>query len=74
VIKKLVEKIRKCKEQIIEILRMWIAKAKMVPVKIGAGKTIQKSLRQSLINTSRYNEIKEIQNSPNGHCTYFGKC
>jgi hypothetical protein len=74
VIKKLDEKFLKCKGLVIEILRIWIAKANMIPVKIGAIKTIQKSIIQSLNNTSGRMKSRKYKNSPNGQCTHFGKC
>jgi hypothetical protein len=40
---------------------MWLVKAKVIPVIIGASGTISKSLRQYLDNISGYYEIKEIQ-------------
>jgi hypothetical protein len=45
------------KELIIEILRMWNVKAKVIQVIIGATGTISKSLRQYLSNTPGKHEI-----------------
>jgi len=46
---------------IIEIQRMWIVKAKVIPVITGATGTISESLRQYLSNISGETEIKELQ-------------
>jgi hypothetical protein len=71
VIKKGAEKILKHKDLIIEIHRMWNAKAKVIPVVRGATGTISKSLRQKLSNIPEKHEIEEIQKKSHiGHCTY----
>ena len=57
------EKILKYKDLIIEIQRMWIVRAKVTPVIIGASETISNSLRQYLSNISREHKIKELQNN-----------
>jgi hypothetical protein len=49
---------------------MWIVKAKVIPVIIGATGTILKSLRQYLSNILGKHEIKKIKNSHIGHCTH----
>ena len=61
VIKKEAVKVLKYKDLIIEIQRMWIVKAKVIPVVIGANGTISKSLRQYLNNIPGNHEIKELQ-------------
>ena len=61
VIKKEAVKVLKYKDLIIEIQRMWIVKAKVIPVVIGANGTISKSLRQYLNNIPGKHEIKELQ-------------
>jgi hypothetical protein len=40
---------------------MWIVKAKVIPIIIGATGTISKSLRQHLSNIPGKHEIKELQ-------------
>jgi len=59
VIKKEAEKILKYKDLLIEIQRMWIVIAKVIPVIIGATGTISKSLRKYLSDIPRKLEIKE---------------
>jgi hypothetical protein len=61
VINKEAEKILKYKDLVIEIRHMWIVKATMIPVIIGATGTISKSLRQYLSNIPGKHEIKELQ-------------
>jgi hypothetical protein len=43
---------------------MWIAKANVIPVIIGATGNISKSPRQYLSNVSGKHEIKELQKQP----------
>jgi hypothetical protein len=50
VIKKVAEKILKHEDLIIEILRMWNLRAKVIPVIIGATGTTSKSFRKYLSN------------------------
>jgi uncharacterized protein (DUF1015 family) len=74
VIKKEAENILKYKYLIIETQRMWIVRAKVIPVMRGAPGTISESPRQYLNNVMRKHEIKELQkkkkrNSHIGHCT-----
>jgi hypothetical protein len=59
VIKKGAEKISEYKDLTIEILHMWSATAKIIPVIIGATETISKSLRHYLINMSGKHDTKE---------------
>jgi len=70
VIKKEAEKILKYKGVIIEIQHMWSVKAKVIPLIIRVTGTISKSFRQYLSNILEKHEIKELQNSHIGHCTY----
>jgi hypothetical protein len=60
VIKKEAENILKYEDFIIEIQRMWIVRAKKMPVIIGATGTISKSPRLYLNNVLRKHEIKEL--------------
>jgi hypothetical protein len=61
VIKKEAENILKHKDLITEIQRMWIVRAKVIPVITGATETISKSPRQYLNNVLRKDKIKELQ-------------
>ena len=61
VIKNETEKILKYKDFVIEIQRMWIVKAKVIPVIIRVTGTITKSLRQYLSNMPGKHEIKDLQ-------------
>ena len=71
VIKKEAERILKHKDLIIEIQRMWIVRAKVIPVIKGETGTISKSLRQYLGNKSGRHEIKELhKHSRIEHCTH----
>jgi len=51
---------------------MWIVKAKVIPVIIGATGTITKSLRQYLSNIPGKHEIKKVQKNTAiwGHCKH----
>jgi len=57
VIKKETENILKYKDLITEIQRTWNVKAKVIPVVMGATRTISKSLRQYLSNIPGKHEI-----------------
>jgi hypothetical protein len=72
VIKKEAEKIRKYKDLLIKIQRMWNVKAKVTPVVRRATGTVPaESLTQYLSNTPLQHEIKELQkNNRNGHCKH----
>ena len=61
VIKKEAEKILKCKDLTIEIQCMWNVKTKVIPVIIGATKTISKSFRKYVSNIPGNHEVKELQ-------------
>jgi hypothetical protein len=61
VIKKEAGNILKYKDLTTEIQHMWIVKAKVIPVIIGATGTISKSLRQHLNNIPGKHEIKALQ-------------
>jgi len=61
VIKKEVEKILNYEDLTIEIQRVWNAKAKVIPVIIGAAGTISKSFRKYVRNISGKHEVKELQ-------------
>ena len=54
------EKILNYTDLIIEIQRLWNVKAKVIPVKRGASRTISKSLRKYLNNITGENDIKEL--------------
>ena len=56
-IKKETENILKYKDLITEIQRTWNVKAKVIPVVMGATRTISKSLRQYLSNIPGKHEI-----------------
>ena len=55
------EKILKYKDLIIEIQRMWNARAKVIPVTIGATGTISESFGIYLCNIRGNGEIKGLQ-------------
>jgi hypothetical protein len=61
VIKKEAEKTLKYKDLTIEIQRMWNVKTKIIPVIIGATKTISKALRKYVSNIPGNHEVKELQ-------------
>jgi hypothetical protein len=61
VIKKEAEKILKYKDLTIEIQRMWNVKTNVIPVIIGATKTISKSFRKYVSNIPGNHEVKELQ-------------
>jgi hypothetical protein len=61
VIKKEAEKILKYKDLTTEIQRMWNVKARVVPVVIGATRTISKSFIKYVSNIPGNHGIKEIQ-------------
>jgi len=61
VIKKEAKKILKHKDLTIEIQRMWIVKTKVIPVIIGATRTISKSFRKYMRNVPGNHEVKELQ-------------
>ena len=76
-IKKEAENIRKHKDLIIEIQRMWNIKAKVTPVTIGATGTITKSLTQYLSNIPGKHEVQKLQKRKQPYWalqTYCGKC
>jgi len=76
VIKREGEKILKYEDFILEIRRLWNAKAKVIPAIIGATGTISKSLTQYLSNVPGSHEINELQITAilgTAH-TYCGKC
>jgi len=60
-IKKEAEKILKYKDLTIEIQRMWNVKTMVIPVIIGATRTISKSFRKYVSNITRKHEVKELQ-------------
>jgi len=75
VIKKEAEKILRYIDLIIGFQCMWIVKAKVIPVILGATGILSKSLRQCLSNTREKGEIKELQKQPYWALrTYCGKC
>ena len=59
--KKEAEKILKYKDLVTEKQRMWIVKARVIPVITGATGTVSVSLRQYLSSTPGEYEIKEPQ-------------
>jgi len=61
VIKQETEKNLNYRDLIIEILRMWNMKAKVIPVITGGTRTISKSMTQYLSNILGKHEIKELQ-------------
>jgi len=61
IIKKEAEKILKYKDRIIEIQRMWNVKTKVIPVIIGATRTISKSFRKYVSNIPGKHEVEELQ-------------
>ena len=61
VIKKEAKKILKYKDLTIEIQRMWNVKTKVIPVIIGATRTISKSFRKYVSNIPGNHEVKELQ-------------
>jgi len=60
-IKKEADKILKYKDLTIEIQRMWNVKTNVIPVKIGATRTISKSFRKYVNNRPGNHEDKELQ-------------
>jgi len=60
-IKKEAEKILKYKDLTKEIHRMWNVKTKVIPVIIGANRTISKSFRKYVSNILGNHEVKELQ-------------
>jgi hypothetical protein len=64
VIKKEAEKILKYKGLITEIQRMWNVKTQVMPVIIGATRTISKSFRKYLSSIPGKREVKELQTTP----------
>ena len=60
-IKKEAEKILKYIDLTIEIQRMWNVETKVIPVIIGATRTISKSYRKYVSNIPGNNEVKEVQ-------------
>jgi len=61
VVRKEAEKILKYKNLTIEIQLMWNVKTKVIPVIIGATRTISKSYRKYVSNIPGNNEVKEVQ-------------
>jgi hypothetical protein len=61
VIQKEAEKILKCKNLTIEIQHMWNVKTGLIPVIIGATRTISKSFRKHVRTIPRNREVKELQ-------------
>ena len=61
VFKKETEKILKYKDLTIEIQHMWNVKTKVIPVIIGATRTISKSFRKYVSNIPGKHEVKELQ-------------
>jgi hypothetical protein len=59
--KKEAEKILKYKNLTIEIQRMWNVKASVIPVIIGATRTISKSFRKYASSIPGNHEVKELQ-------------
>ena len=64
-IKKEAEKILKYKDLTIEIKRMCNVKTKVIPVLIGATRTISKSFRKYVSNITGKHEVKEQNQSAN---------
>jgi len=60
VIKKEAQKILKYKDLTIEIQRVWIVKTKVIPVIIGAIRTISESFRKYVSNIPGNHEVKEL--------------
>jgi hypothetical protein len=74
VIKKVAEKILKYKDLTIETQRMWNVKARVIPVIIGAIRTISKSFRKYVSNIPENHDVKELKKKPYWALhTYFGK-
>ena len=61
VIKEEAEKILKYKDLTIEIQRIWNVKTKVIPVIIGATRTISKIFRKYVSNIPGNHEVKELQ-------------
>jgi hypothetical protein len=61
VIKKEAEKILKYKYPTIEIQSMWNVKTKVIPVIIGASRTISKAFRKYVCNILGNHKVKELQ-------------
>jgi hypothetical protein len=61
VIKNEAEKILKYKDITIEIQRMWIVKARVITVIMGANGTISKSFRKYVSNIPGNHNVKELQ-------------
>jgi hypothetical protein len=70
VMKKESENILKYKYLTIEIQLMWMLKAKVIPVIIGAAGTVSDSLRQNLSNIPGKHEIKQLQKK-SSHIVHF---
>jgi hypothetical protein len=60
VIKKEAEKILKYKDLTIEIQRMWNVKARVIPVVIGATRTVSKSFRKYVSNVPGNHDVGEL--------------
>ena len=61
VIKKEAEKILKYKDLTTETQRTWKVKTRVIPVIIGATRTISKSFRKYISNIPGNHEVKELQ-------------
>jgi hypothetical protein len=70
VIKKEAEKILRYKDLTIEIQRMWSLKTRVIPVIVGATGTISKSFRKYVSSIPGKHEVRELQKTDIGHCTY----
>jgi hypothetical protein len=71
VIQKEAEKILKYKDLTKEIQRMWNVKTRVIPVIIGATRTISKSFRKYVSTIPGNHDIRELQtNCHIGHCAH----
>jgi hypothetical protein len=61
VIQKEGEKVLKYKNLTIEVQRMWNVKTRMIPVMIGATRTVSKSFRKYVNTIPGNHEVKELQ-------------